>query len=56
MAKERIRAEAAAESRALIDGFIDLVTAKVTDESVRDEIARALLERLPKDPSVDEAA
>ena len=45
--EEQIRAEAAAESRQLVDLFIDVVKSEVADEQVRDRIARALLERLP---------
>lgn len=48
--EEQIRAEAAAEARHLIDLFIEVVKAEVQDEPVRDRIARALLERLPRDP------
>lgn len=51
--EEAIRAEAAAESRALIDTFIDVVKQKVPDEAVRDEISRALIERVPKDAEQD---
>ena len=54
--EEQIRAEAAAESRHLIDLFIDVVKAEVEDEAVRDRIARALLERLPSGTSEAEEA
>jgi hypothetical protein len=46
--EEQIRAEAAAEGRALVDLFIDVVKAEVPDEGVRDRISRAVLERLPR--------
>ena len=45
--EEQIRAEAAAETRRHIDLFIDVVKREVPDETVRDRIARVLLERLP---------
>lgn len=45
--EEQIRAEAEAEGRALIDLFIDVVKSEVTDEDLRDRIARALLARVP---------
>ena len=54
--EEQIRAEAAAESRHLIDLFIDVVKAEVEDEAVRDRIARALLERIPSGASEAEEA
>ena len=44
--EEQIRADAEAESRALIDGFIEVVKEKVADAEVRDEIARVLLSHL----------
>lgn len=53
--EEQIRAEAAAESRRLIDLFVDVVKSEVKDEAVRDRIARILLERLPRTDD-DEAA
>jgi hypothetical protein len=45
--EEQIRAESEAESRALVDLFIEVVKEQVTDEEARDRIARAILERLP---------
>lgn len=45
--EEQLRAEFEAEGRALADLFFDVVKEKVPDERVRDEIARALMERLP---------
>ena len=45
--EEQIRAEAAAETRRLIDLFVDVVKHEMPDEAVRDRIARMLLERLP---------
>jgi hypothetical protein len=52
--EEQIRAEAAAEGRSMVDLFIDVVKAEVADDDIRDRIARAILERLPKPD--DEAA
>jgi hypothetical protein len=48
--EEQIRAEAAADTRRLVDLFIDVVKAEVRDVAARDRIARAILERLPQDP------
>jgi len=45
--EEQLRAEFEAEGRSLIDFFIDLVREKIPDERVRDEIARAMMDRLP---------
>ncbi len=45
--EEQIRAEAAADGRALIDTFIDVVKQEIPDEQARDRIARALLDRCP---------
>lgn len=45
--EEQIRAEAAAEGRALVDLFVDVVKEHVADEDTRDRIARAILERVP---------
>ncbi len=47
--EEQIRAEAAAETRKLIDLFIDVVKTEVPDQDARDRIARAILTRLPAD-------
>jgi phage protein D len=47
--EEQIRAEAAAESRSLVDAFLDIVKEEVPDEDVRDRIARALFERCPSE-------
>lgn len=54
--EEQIRAEAAAESRRLIDLFVDVVKCEVDDESVRDRIARILLDRLPHDDEIEAEA
>lgn len=48
--EEQIRAEAAADTRKLVDLFIEVVKAEIRDTAVRDRIARAILERLPQDP------
>ena len=45
--EEQIRAEFEAEGRGLIDFFMDLVKDEIDDESVRDRMARAILEQLP---------
>jgi hypothetical protein len=45
--EEQIRAQAEADGRALIDGFIEIVKDVVTDEETRDRIARAIMERCP---------
>ena len=45
--EEQIRAEAEAENRALVDLFVEVVKDHVDDEETRDQIARAVLERLP---------
>lgn len=47
--EEQIRAEAEAESRALVDLFIDVVKTEVEDEDLRDRIARAIIDRLPNE-------
>ena len=51
--EEQIRAESEADGRALIDLFIEVVRVEVTDEQVRDRIARALLDRLPRHEALD---
>jgi hypothetical protein len=48
--EEQILAKAESDSRSLIDLFVDVVKAKVTDEALRDEIAQVLLARIPRDP------
>ena len=48
--EEQIRAEAAAESRHLVDLFVEVVKTEVPDDPTRDRVARALLERLPSEP------
>jgi hypothetical protein len=45
--EEQLRAEFEAEGRSLVDFFIAVVKDEVEDESVRDRIARTILERLP---------
>ena len=45
--EEQIRAEAAAESRHLVDVFLNAVRAEVPEEEIRDRIAAAVLSRLP---------
>jgi hypothetical protein len=46
--EEQIRAQAQAESRALVDAFIDAVKVNVPDEAARDRIRLADLEKLPR--------
>jgi len=53
--EEQIRAEADSEGRGLVDLTIEVIKEKVTDPDVRDEIARALLARLPRDSEGDVA-
>ncbi len=45
--EEQIRAEAEADSRGLVDLFIDVVKAEIKDDDLRDRIARAIFERAP---------
>ena len=52
--EEQIRAQAEAESRTLVDVFIDLVKQHVPDEGVRDQIAQGLYERAPMKIEGDE--
>jgi len=51
--EEQIRAQAEADSRGLIDLFIQVVKDEVPDEATRDQIARALLDRCPNEASAD---
>lgn len=46
--EEAIRAQAEAETRALIDAFIDSVKENVDDEEARDRIRTAILRALPE--------
>jgi hypothetical protein len=48
-AEEQIRAQAEAESRAMVDLIIDVIKSEVPDEGTRDRIARAVLERVPSE-------
>jgi hypothetical protein len=45
--EEQIRAEAAAESRHVVDTFLQVVKREVADEATRDRIARAILALVP---------
>jgi len=47
--EEQIRAQFQADSRALVDFFVELVKTHVPDEQVRDTIARDLLARAPQE-------
>lgn len=53
--EEQIRAQAESDIRTLIDHFIEIVKEKVGDEGVRDEIARSLLDRMPKSAEEEES-
>lgn len=48
--EEQIRAEAAAENRALVDAFVDAVKQHVSDPEVREKVRQAVLARLPSEP------
>jgi hypothetical protein len=50
--EEAIRAQAQAETRSLIDMFITALKEHVTDESVREQIALAVLSRLPEESAL----
>ena len=50
--EEQIRAEAAADSRKLVDLFIDVIKEQIADADLRDRIARAILVRVPNDDEV----
>lgn len=50
--EEAIRAQAQAEIRALIDLFITALKEHVTDESVREQVALAVLSRVPEDQAL----
>jgi uncharacterized membrane-anchored protein YjiN (DUF445 family) len=47
--EEKIRAEGEAETRRLIDLFVEVVKEQVDDPDLRDTIARAILVRAPND-------
>jgi hypothetical protein len=48
--EEQIRAEAAAENRALVDAFVEAVKNNVTDPDLREKIRQAVMTRLPAEP------
>ena len=52
--EEQIRAEATADSRKLVDIFINVVKTQIPDPDLRDGIARAILEMIPSDPAADD--
>ncbi len=52
--EEQIRAQAEADGRALIDGFIDIVKEEIPDEQTRDRTARAMLDLCPRDVDEEE--
>jgi hypothetical protein len=45
--EEQIRAEAAAETRHLVDVFLRVIRTEIADEATRDRIAKAVLDHLP---------
>ena len=47
--EEKIRAEGEAESRRLVDLFMEVVKEQVVEPDLRDRIARAILVRVPND-------
>lgn len=54
--EEQIRAEAAAENRALVDAFVDAVKSHVADPEGREKIRQAALAKLPAEPEDVEPA
>ena len=48
--EEQIRAEAAAENRALVDAFVEAVKTQVADPDLRENIRQAVMTRLPGEP------
>lgn len=52
--EEQIRAEAAAETRHVVDTFLQVVKKEVADSAVRDRIACAVLELIPVGSDDDE--
>jgi hypothetical protein len=54
--EEQIRAEAAAETRHVVDTFLGVVKREIPDEATRDRIARSILALLPAGTDEDEAA
>jgi len=45
--EEQIRAEAAAETRHLVDVFLQVIKVEVADPATRDRIAKAIIEQIP---------
>jgi len=52
--EEQIRAEAAAEIRKFVDLFVDVVKTQIPDPALRDQVARAILERIPSEMAEEE--
>jgi hypothetical protein len=52
--EEQIRAEAAAETRHLVDVFLRVIRTEIADEATRDRIAKAVLDQLPAPDHDDE--
>ena len=55
--EEQIRAEAAAETRHLVDVFLDVIKREIADSALRDRIAKAVIDHIPApDHDSDEEA
>ncbi len=54
--EEQIRAESAAETRHLVDVFLEVVKREVADPIARDRIARAVIDLVPQELQDDEEA
>jgi hypothetical protein len=54
--EEQIRAEAAADTRRVVDTFLNAIKKEVQDPELRDRIARAILELVPLGTEDDEGA
>jgi hypothetical protein len=54
--EEQIRAEAAAETRHLVDLFLQVIKVEIADPATRDRIAKAVIDRLPSPDHTDDEA
>jgi len=52
--EEQIRAEAAAETRHVVDTFLHVIKKEIADPGTRDRIAQAVLELIPRSMEEDE--
>jgi len=52
--EEQIRAQAEADSRALVDAFVDSVKEHVADEEIRERICDAVMTRFPETAETDD--